>query len=52
MPVKIEKVNGFQVSTPGGVKAKNTTKKKAQAQKRIIEAAESNNQQLARRMTN
>lgn len=36
MPVKIRKVNGFRVSTPGGVKAKSTTKKKAEAQKRLL----------------
>ena len=36
MPVKIRKVNGFRVSTPGGVKAKRTTKKKAEAQKRLL----------------
>ncbi len=40
MPVKIAKVDGFKVSTPGGVKAKSTTKAKAHAQKRIIEAAD------------
>ena len=40
MPVKITKFDGFKVSTPGGVKAKGTTKAKAHAQKRIIEAAD------------
>ena len=36
MPVRIRKVNGFRVTTPGGVKAKSTTKKKAEAQKRLL----------------
>lgn len=40
MPVKVRKVDGFRVSTPGGTKAKSTTKAKAHAQKRIIEAAD------------
>ncbi len=41
MPVKIRKVKGgYRVSTPGGVKAKHTSKKKALAQQRIINAAE------------
>lgn len=50
MPVKIRKIEGgYKVSTPGGVKAKKTTKKKAIAQKIIIE--KSHNEQLAERMT-
>ena len=36
MPVKITKVDGYRVSTPGGVKAKSTTKRKAEAQKRLL----------------
>ena len=41
MPVTIRKKDGgYTVSTPGGVKAKGTTKAKAEAQKRIIEAAD------------
>ncbi len=42
MPVRITKVaNGrFKVSTPNGVHAKSTTKAKALAQKKIIEAAD------------
>ena len=40
MPVKIRKVNGFRVSTPGGVKAKKTTKKKALAQARLLRGVE------------
>jgi len=36
MPVKIKRVDGYRVSTPGGVKAKHTTKKKAEAQKRLL----------------
>lgn len=42
MPVKITKLkNGmYRVSTPSGVKAKSTTKKNAEAQKRILEQAD------------
>jgi len=41
MPVTIRKVKGgHRVSTPGGLKAKKTTWAKANAQKRIIEAAD------------
>ena len=40
MPVRIRKVNGFQVKTPGGIKAKHTTKKKAEAQKRLLQGVE------------
>lgn len=36
MPVKIRKVNGYRVSTPSGTKAKRTTKKKAEAQARLL----------------
>lgn len=36
MPAKIRKVDGYRVSTPGGVKAKRTTKEKAKAQKRLL----------------
>ena len=39
MPTKVKKVDGgYRVSTPGGVKAKRTTKKKAKAQKRLLNA--------------
>jgi hypothetical protein len=38
MPVKIKKVNGYRVSTPGGVKAKHTTKAKAKKQERLLNA--------------
>jgi hypothetical protein len=40
MPVKISKISKgrYKVSTPGGVKAKSTTKEKAEAQKRLINA--------------
>lgn len=58
MPVKIAKVDGYKVSTPGGVKAKNTTKKKAESQKRLLNAVEhgfkpnkTHNEHLAERMT-
>ena len=41
MPVKIKKVGGkYKVSTPNGVKAKGTTKKKAEKQKRLLNAVE------------
>ena len=42
MPVKISCYGdeNCQVSTPGGVKAKHTTRKKAEAQKRLINAVE------------
>lgn len=38
-PVDIEKVEGgYRVSTPGGVKARHTTLKKAKSQKRLLNA--------------
>lgn len=40
MPVKIKKVDGYQVRTPGGVKAKHTTKAKAEAQRRLLQGIE------------
>jgi hypothetical protein len=41
MPVKVRKTKkGYTVSTPGGVKAKNTTKEKAEKQKRLLNAVE------------
>jgi hypothetical protein len=44
MPVKINKVKGgYKVSTPGGVKAKKTTKSKAKAQERLLNAVEHSN---------
>ena len=62
MPVTVKEVNGYRVSTPGGVKAKSTTKKKAKAQKRLLNAVEHGwkptgkkaktyNEHLAERMT-
>ena len=56
MPVTIKKVDGYRVSTPGGVKAKSTTKKKAKSQERLLNAVEhgwkpTHNEQLAERMT-
>ena len=44
MPVKISKNKGgsYRVSTPGGVKAKHTTKAKAKAQERLLNAVEHN----------
>lgn len=40
MPVKISKVDGYRVSTPHGVKAKHTTKAKAESQRRLLNAVE------------
>lgn len=41
MPEKITKVKGgYRVSTPGGVKAKKTTKAKAKAQAKLLRAVE------------
>jgi len=40
MPVRIKKVDGYRVSTPGGVKAKHTTKAKAKKQERLLNAVE------------
>ena len=56
MPATITKVNGYRVSTPGGVKAKNTTKAKAKKQKRLLNAIDhgwkpTHEEHLAKRMT-
>ena len=41
MPVKLKKVKGgIQVRTPGGIKSKATTLKKATAQQRLLNAIE------------
>ena len=41
MPVTIKKQKGgYQVSTPHGIKAKHTTKEKAEKQERLINAVE------------
>lgn len=41
MPVRVRKVKGgVRVSTPGGVKAKKTTPKKAKAQTRLLRGIE------------
>jgi hypothetical protein len=41
LPVKITKKNHkFQVRTPGGVKSKGTSKKKAESQARLLRAIE------------
>lgn len=44
MPVNIRKNKGggYSVRTPGGVKAKNTTKAKAESQERLLNAIEHN----------
>ena len=41
MPAKVRKKgNKYEVRTPSGTKAKGTTKKKAEAQKRLLNAVE------------
>ena len=41
MPVKVSKVKGgYKVSTPGGTKAKHTTKAKAEKQAKLLRAVE------------
>lgn len=41
MPVKIKSTgSGYQVSTPHGVKAKNTTKEKAEKQRNLLNGIE------------
>ena len=40
MPVKIKKVDGYKVTHGGKVSAKKTTKKKAQAQARLLRGIE------------
>lgn len=41
MPVRLKKVKGgIQVSTPGGIKSKKTSLKKAKAQQRLLMAIE------------
>jgi len=40
MPVKMKKVDGYRVSTPGGVKAKHTTHAKAMAQANLLRGIE------------
>lgn len=41
MPVRITKTGGeYRVSTPGGVKAKGTTREKAKSQERLLNAVE------------
>lgn len=43
MPVRVSKSKGgYRVSTPHGVKAKHTTKAKAEAQERLLNAIEHN----------
>lgn len=43
MPAKVKKVGKkYQVATPGGIKAKGTTKAKAEAQQRLLNAIEHN----------
>lgn len=42
MPVRVTKTKGgkYKVSTPHGVKAKGTTKEKAESQERLLNAVE------------
>ena len=40
MPTTIKKVNGYQVRTPGEVKAKSTTLRKAKSQSRLLRAVD------------
>jgi len=40
MPVTVRKKDGYQVRTPGGVKAKGTTFQKAQAQAALLRGIE------------
>jgi len=40
MPVTLREANGWTVRTPGGVKAKKTTKKKAKRQANLLRAIE------------
>lgn len=41
MPVRVTRSDGgYRVSTPGGVKAKRTTKAKAESQRRLLNAVE------------
>ena len=43
MPVKIKKVDGYRVTHGGKVSAKKTTKKKAEAQARLLRGIEHGN---------
>ena len=45
MPVKVRKLKGgkYRVSTPGGTKAKGTSKAKAKRQMRLLEAVKHTN---------
>jgi hypothetical protein len=40
MPVRIKKVDGYRVTTPHGTKAKSTSRKKAEAQARLLRGVE------------
>ena len=40
MPYKLKKVDGYKVSSPHGVHAKNTTKAKAEAQMNLLRGVE------------
>ena len=42
-PIKIKKFDGYKVSTPGGTKAKSTTKAKAQRQANLLRAIDHGN---------
>lgn len=42
-PVTVKKVDGYRVSSPTSIHAKNTTRAKAKAQKRLLNAVEHTN---------
>jgi len=52
MPVTIRRLSSglYRVRTPGGVKARGTTLKRAQGQRRILEAAEHDNQPVVEKI--
>ena len=50
MPVTVRKVKGgYRVATPGGVKAKATTKAKAEAQRRLLQGLDHGMQPRAKK---
>ena len=51
MPVTITKKDGYEVRTPHGVKAKGTTKKKAERQGRLLRGVEHGWKPTGRRAT-
>ena len=50
MPVRVYKVKGgYRVRTPSGIKAKRTSKKKAEAQARLLRALDNKEGKMARK---